>query len=49
LKYKSLLNVLNKKCPSGEQCGNPESVGKGEGNFPRKGTMENLDDKLLWN
>jgi hypothetical protein len=42
LAHRSLIKILN------EPCGIPDSMGKGENEFLKVRTTENLDDKSLW-
>jgi hypothetical protein len=45
LAHKPLINILNNRDPKVEPCGTPDSMRKGEENFSKVWTTENLDDK----
>jgi hypothetical protein len=45
LAHRSLIKILNNRSPTVEPCGTPDSMGKGEENFPKMRTKENLDDR----
>jgi hypothetical protein len=41
--HKSSIKTLNNRGPKVEHCGTPDSVGKGEEDFPKVQTRESLD------
>jgi hypothetical protein len=47
IEYKSLIKMLNSTGPKLEPCGTPDNIGKGEENFPKVETMEDLYHKQL--
>jgi hypothetical protein len=40
-----LIKILNNRGPKVEPCGTPDSMGKGEEDFHKVRTTENVDDK----
>jgi hypothetical protein len=45
LAHKSFLKMLNNRGSEVGPCGTPDNMGKGEEDFPKVRTTENLDDK----
>jgi hypothetical protein len=43
--HKSLIKILNSRGPKEEPCGSPDNMGKGEEDFLKVQTTENVDDK----
>jgi hypothetical protein len=49
LALKLLIKILSNKGPEVEPYGTPDSMAKGEEEFPKVRTTKNLNEKSLWN
>jgi hypothetical protein len=43
LAHKTLVKIMKNIGPKVEPCGTPDGMGKGEGDFPKLQTTENMD------